>query len=40
VVDQQIAALTKTPELQAVKELQKVPGIGPVIASTSDCLYQ
>jgi transposase len=26
--------LTKAPELQAVKELQKVPGIGPVIAAT------
>jgi transposase len=34
VVDQQIAGLTKAPELQAVKELQKVPGIGPVIAAT------
>jgi transposase len=34
VVDQQITGLTKAPELQAVKELQKVPGIGPVIAAT------
>jgi transposase len=34
VVDQEIAGLTKAPELQAVKELQKVPGIGPVIAAT------
>ena len=33
-VDRQIAALTKAPELQAVKELQKVPGIGPVTAAT------
>jgi transposase len=32
--DRQIAVLTKTPELAAVKELQKVPGIGPVIAAT------
>lgn len=32
--DRQIASLTKAPELQAVKELQKVPGIGPVIAAT------
>jgi transposase len=33
-LDRQIADLTKAPELQAVKELQKVPGIGPVVAST------
>lgn len=33
-VDRQIAQLTKAPELTAVKELQKVPGIGPVIATT------
>jgi transposase len=33
-VDRQIAALTKTPEMAAVKELLKVPGIGPVVAST------
>lgn len=33
-VDRQIAGLTKAPELQAVQELQKVPGIGPVVAST------
>lgn len=33
-VDHQIAGLTKAPELAAVKELQKVPGIGPVIAAT------
>lgn len=35
--DRQIAALTaspKAPELQAVKRLQQVPGIGPVIAAT------
>lgn len=32
--DCQIAALTTAPALQAVKELQKVPGVGPVIAST------
>jgi transposase len=32
--DRQLAALTTAPELQAVQELQKVPGIGPVIAST------
>lgn len=32
--DRQIAALTTAPELAAVKELQKVPGIGPVIAAT------
>lgn len=32
--DRQVADLTKAPELQAVKELQKVPGIGPVIAAT------
>jgi len=32
--DRQIAGLVKAPELQAVKELQKVPGIGPVIAAT------
>lgn len=35
--DRQIAALTKSPqapELHAVKELQKVPGVGPVIAAT------
>lgn len=32
--DRQIARLTSAPELAAVKELQKVPGIGPVIAST------
>jgi transposase len=30
----QIAALSQAPELQAVKELQKVPGIGPVVAAT------
>lgn len=33
-VDRQIAALTKAPQLQAVQELQKVPGIGPVTAAT------
>jgi transposase len=33
-VDQQIAGLTRAPELTAVQELQKVPGIGPVIAAT------
>ena len=32
--DRQIAGLTRAPELQAVKELQQVPGIGPVIAAT------
>jgi transposase len=32
--DRHIAALTKAPELQAAQELQKVPGIGPVIAAT------
>jgi transposase len=35
--DRQIAALTKSPqapELRAVQELQKVPGIGPVVAAT------
>jgi transposase len=32
--DRQIAGLTKAPELHAVKELQKVPGIGPVVAAT------
>jgi len=32
--DRQIATLVKAPELQAVKQLQKVPGIGPVIAAT------
>lgn len=34
VVDRQIAGLTRAPELAAVQELQKVPGIGPVIAAT------
>jgi transposase len=34
VVDRQISALTKAPEFQAIQELQKVPGIGPVIAAT------
>jgi transposase len=29
-LDRQIAALTKAPQLHAVQELQKVPGIGPV----------
>lgn len=33
-VDRQVALLTQAPELAAVKELQKVPGIGPVVAST------
>lgn len=33
-VDKQIARLTHAPELQQVKELQKVPGIGPVVAAT------
>lgn len=33
-VDQQIAGLTKAPELHVVQELLKVPGIGPVTAST------
>lgn len=33
-IDRQIATLTRAPELAAVKELQKVPGIGPVVAST------
>lgn len=34
-LDQQIAALTKTqPSLSVVRELQKVPGIGPVTAAT------
>lgn len=33
-VDRQVAVLTQAPELAAVKELQKVPGIGPVVAST------
>ncbi len=32
--DRQIKELTTAPEMAAVKELQKVPGIGPVIAST------
>jgi transposase len=32
--DRQLAKLNKTPEFQAVKELQKVPGIGPVVAMT------
>lgn len=32
--DRKIARLTNAPELTAVKELQKVPGIGPVIAAT------
>ena len=32
-IDRPIANLTKAPELIAVKELQKVPGIGPVIAA-------
>jgi len=32
--DRQIAALIKAPELAAVMELQKVPGVGPVIAAT------
>jgi transposase len=34
VVDGEIARCTRTPEMAAVKELQKVPGIGPVIAAT------
>jgi len=33
-VDRQIATLTKAPELKAMRELQKVPGIGPVVAAT------
>ena len=33
-VDRQIAKKTKTPEMKAVQELQKVPGIGPVVATT------
>ena len=33
-VDGQIAKLTKTPQMKAVQELQKVPGIGPVVATT------
>jgi transposase len=39
VVDQQIADLAKAPELAVVQELLKVPGIGPVTASTAaSCL--
>lgn len=33
-VDKQIALLTRAPQLAQVKELQKVPGIGPVVAAT------
>ena len=33
-VDRLIANLTKAPEMAAVKELQRIPGIGPVVAST------
>lgn len=33
-VDRQIAELTRAPALAAIKELQKVPGIGPVTAAT------
>lgn len=33
-VDRQLAQRTRAPELAAVGELQKVPGIGPVIATT------
>ena len=33
-VDRQITTLTKAPQLSAVQELQKVPGIGPVTAAT------
>lgn len=32
--DRRIAELTKTPELSVARELQKVPGIGPVTAAT------
>jgi transposase len=39
VVDQQIANLAKAPQLAIVRELLKVPGIGPVTASTAtSCL--
>ncbi len=34
VVDRQITTLVKAPEFKAVHELQKVPGIGLVVAST------
>lgn len=34
VVDKEIASCTRTPEMKAVQELQKVPGIGPVVATT------
>jgi len=34
VVDKVIATCTRAPEMKAVKELQKVPGIGPVVATT------
>jgi transposase len=33
-IDRQIDRLAKTPEMKAVQELQKVPGIGPVVATT------
>jgi len=33
-VDQEIAKLTAAPELTAVQELQKVPGIGPVVSAS------
>ena len=33
-LDAQIKTLTQAPELQVVRELQKVPGIGPVVAAT------
>jgi len=33
-LDRRIAALTRAPEMTAVQELQKVPGIGPVVAAT------
>ncbi len=33
-IDQQVRKLTQAPELAAVKELQKIPGIGPVTAAT------
>lgn len=34
VLDAQLKTLTQVPELAAVKELQKVPGFGPVISTT------
>ena len=33
-IDKQVRQLTKAPELAAAKELQKIPGIGPVTAAT------